>query len=421
MTPEAQHATFATAVSLSHTGAYREAAELFRAVATEANAPGLRRSALFHLAHALAANAQFREACEALEHLLGLPGDEPSGLITRLKLIHCRVRAGEPLPAIPDLPAAITPAEAAAWIEAALSAQECGSSDTATRMFDCLTGDIEIPETLRGHALWHAVVGRLAASPQYAQLLVSKLLAYQGEDPPAALLWGKAIECLAQSPVVEPAAVEVIWGKLPATATEQLAGVLMGAAFALERHGHLEEARRAYERLSGMPGVPDVVLVNVHLRLGLVLDALGMWDIAVRQYELAAAVDCPPNIAKSHALFRLARSREVAEEYVEAAAMFNELRHDAVLDGAQRAEAQLRYAICLLRAGDKDRALVELEACRQGHGEASLKADIALAELYESARDVGAARECYQRLMAHPAAEPATKAAALMRLQRLKR
>jgi hypothetical protein len=170
-----------------------------------------------------------------------------------------------------------------------------------------------------------------------------------------------------------------------------------------------------------MDGVPDTVLVNARLRLGIVLDASGLWDLAVRQYEAAARIQCGPNVALSQAAFRLAQARETAEEYSEAAGLFAQLRSDSLLDQLQRMQAQLRYALCLLRAGDKERALSELETCRQAGGDTGLKSDMALAEIHESNHDSAKARACYERVLANPAAEPLTKTAAVTRLQRLKR
>jgi hypothetical protein len=409
------------AVSLETHGAYAECAELLSTVADQASDISVQRAALFNLSRVLAVNGQFREACVPLERLLQLPGEEPSSLVTRLKLIHCRARAGEALPAAPDPVSSLTASEAAAWIEAAQSVEQAGGYDVAALMFDRLT-DATMPLTLLGHALWHAVISRLARAPQQAELLVPKLLAYNGAEPPAAILWAKAIECLAHRPDVELAALAAIWNKLPGTITEDAAGVLMQAAFTLECSGHLDAARWAYEKLAQAEGVPDVILANVHLRLGVVLDAQGAWDLAVREYEAAAQLAGSPTVAHSDAAYRLARSREMAEEYREAAQMFGALRSDGLLEPWQRAEAQFRYALCLLRAGEKKLALLELEICRNSSvAAASLKADIALAELHESARDNARARECYERVLANPAAEPATKAAALTRLHRLKR
>jgi tetratricopeptide (TPR) repeat protein len=170
-----------------------------------------------------------------------------------------------------------------------------------------------------------------------------------------------------------------------------------------------------------MDGVPDAVRGNVRLRLGIVLDAQGLWDRAACEYDAATRIDCPPNI-QSQAAYRLAQSLEMAEEYAKAAEIFCRLRGDTSLDQPRRGEAQLRYAMCLLKSGQRDEALAQLESCRQsGSADAALKADIALAEIHESARDVARARECYERVLSHPSAEPATRAAALTRLQRLKR
>ena len=278
-----------------------------------------------------------------------------------------------------------------------------------------------MPEPFAGMHCGTRSSAALRSDPQKAESLIPKLLAYQGDDPPAPMLWGKAIECVACRSHVEGADVESIWDKLPLPIVDETAGVLMQAAFTLECRGHLDAARLSYERLASMEGVPEAVLVNARLRLGIVLDALGLWDLAVREYEAASRIQCEPNVVQSQAVFRLAQAREMAEEYSEAVGLFAGLRADTLLDQPQRTQAQLRYAMCLLKVGDKERALVELETCRQAGGDASLKADMALAEIHESSRNAAEARACYERVLANPAAEPLTKSAALTRLQRLRR
>jgi hypothetical protein len=110
------------------------------------------------------------------------------------------------------------------------------------------------------------------------------------------------------------------------------------------------------------------------------------------------------------------------EEYTDAAEMFERLRNDALLSSSQRDQAQLRYALCLLKSGQREPAVIELERCRaESSGDTSLKADIALAEIHESLRDLARARECYERVLSNPAAEPSTRTAALNRLQKLRR
>jgi tetratricopeptide (TPR) repeat protein len=360
--------------------------------------------------------------CAGATHLFSRLGNTNTlPLAVRLKMVHCQAKLGIYEVAIPDPVESLSAFEAAAWIEAAQSLEQAGRTDLAALMFDRLIAMPSMPDPFRGHALWHAVVGRLAYDPQVAESLIHQLLAYEGTDPPAPMLWGKAIECIAYRSRVDAADVERIWNKLPVPTAEPVAGVLMQAAFTLECRGHLDAARFGYESLTSMDGVPNTVLVNARLRLGIVLDALGLWGLAVREYEAAAGIQCAPNVAQSQAAFRLAQAREAAEEYSEAAGLFALLRSDTFLDQLQRAQAQLRYAMCLLRAGDKEGALDELEICRQAGGDAALKSDMAQAEIHESNRDAGKARACYERVLANPAAEPATKAAAVSRLQRLKR
>jgi tetratricopeptide (TPR) repeat protein len=363
---------------------------------------------LYHRIIELASSGECETAMQWFTRLEDGGGALP--LAVRLKAIHCGAKTGiEDLPLMPETIESLSAFESAAWIEAALSLEQARRNDLAALMFDRLIATPSMPEPFRGHALWHAVVSRLASDPQTAESLIPKLLAYQGDDPPAPMLWGKAIECVAFRSQVESADVETIWNKLPVPIAEETAGVLMQAAFTLESRGHLDAARLSYDRLVSMEGVPETVLVNARLRFGIVLDALGLWDLAVREYEAASQIECGPNVAQTQAVFRLAQAREMAEEYSEAVVLFAGLRSDTLLDQPQRTQAQLRYAMCLLKGGDKGRALVELETCRQAGGDASLKADMALAEIHESTRNAAQARACYERVLANPAAEPQTK------------
>jgi tetratricopeptide (TPR) repeat protein len=381
------------------------------------------RAVLFHSANWCAGEERYAEACGLLEELIDLPGDDPTPLAATLKLIHCRARAGsEDIPKIPEAAESLSAIEAAAWMEAALSLQAAGRDVLGSEMFARLAETRSMPEEVVGHALWHVVVSQLGSDPRNAASLVPRLLEYSGEDPPAAMLWGKAIECLAHRQHLDLSDIEAIWNKLPARTSERVASGLMQAAFTLERCGHLEAARWAYQRLIVMEGVPEPVRANAHLRLGIVLDARGLWDLAIREYEAAYRLEGARGIAQCEAAFRLAQTREMNEEYTDAAEMFERLRNDALLSSSQRDQAQLRYALCLLKSGQREPAVIELERCRaESSGDTSLKADIALAEIHESLRDLARARECYERVLSNPAAEPSTRTAALNRLQKLRR
>jgi tetratricopeptide (TPR) repeat protein len=382
----------------------------------------IRRMALFQLAHSYACERQYDDACQQLEQLLLTPGDDPSPLAAQLKLIHCRARAGSAeVPEVPFGAVPLTAIEAAAWMEAALSLEQSGRDDLSTQMFERLGNAGPVPDAIRGHALWNVVVAVLASDPANAPALVPRLLEYEGDDPPAAMLWGKAIECVARRRNAETADVESIWSRMPGQITDQIASGMMQAAFALEQCGHVEPARWAYEKLLSYEGVPPAVQANAHLRLGIVLDALGFWDTAVREFEAASGVAEGVGPVQSEAAYRVAQARQMTEQYASAAELYGRLRGDAMLPAVKRAQAQLQYGNCLLRSGDRQRAMAEFEEARKSaNGETSLKAEITLAEIYEATRDIARARECYERVLSHPNAEPVTRAAALNRLQKLK-
>jgi tetratricopeptide (TPR) repeat protein len=416
------NATFRLGAILGHMGLTEESLAKLEAAGSQCDDLLVQRTALYHLASSLAVRGRFEAACDHLERLVSLPGDEPSELAARLKLIHCRARAGRSVGEIPDGVSTLSPLEAAAWMEAAFSLERTLGEELSAAMQERFTCAAAMTDAVRGQALWHLALGTLSAHPNDAPALTARLLQYEGADSLAPMLWAKAIECLAHKPDLSPDEIQTIWDRMPERCSSDLAGALMLAAFNLEQRGHLAAARCAYERLVSAEHLPDHVLTNAHFRLGVTLDSLGEWSAAVAHYTRASQQTAVSDPIRTEARFRLAQALQMEEDFNGAADLFRILREDVSLPEGKRAHARLQYGICLLRAGHIEAALTEIDACRTGtHGETSLAAEVALAEIYEAGRDTKRARECYQRVLHHPEAHPMERTAALTRLRRLGR
>ncbi len=185
-----------------------------------------------------------------------------------------------------------------------------------------------------------------------------------------------------------------------------------------------EVSRELYSRFLEMEGIPGDVITNSYFRLGMVCETLTDWEAAARFYRQAmdSHHSYPP--AQVLARFRLAEMLYLSEEYESAADLLSGLGNAPELSVVQQLKAQLYCGICLLRAGKLEQARLEFESCRNRPGAApngfEVQADLYLAELFESRGDRDAARECYQRVIRNPSAEPLTRAAALHRVQHLR-
>lgn len=204
------------------------------------------------------------------------------------------------------------------------------------------------------------------------------------------------------------------------TIAERLIGPWSDVAIELEAALQYELAGSFYVRLLEMQGVPGRIRTNCHFRLGLIYEALANWDESFRHYQ--AAVDAPPEFpeAQVKARLSLAGLHYLSEDYEAAASHLAALPFADELPPHQRLEAHFRFGVCLLRLGKLEEAQRELEAYRERCGNADVKTDLCLAELFEMRGELASAKACYQRAMTNPNAEPVTKAAALTRFYQLR-
>lgn len=198
----------------------------------------------------------------------------------------------------------------------------------------------------------------------------------------------------------------------------------MNAAFALELCGYPGQARAFYERLLKLKELPTGMRTNLHYRLGLVLDRLLDFEGAERHLHAAVHSTDPFPAAQSEARLRLAQLRFLMDDFDAALPDFDFLRTEGT-SVRIRSEAQLRYGTCLLRSDRPEEARVELLRCRTdgfgGDTEFEVKADLLLAEIAEASGDFRESTDCYERIVHHPLSEPLTRAAALTRLQQVRR
>ncbi len=99
--------------------------------------------------------------------------------------------------------------------------------------------------------------------------------------------------------------------------------------------------------------------------------------------------------------------------------MFNQLLSSSIVE-VRKPAVRLARARCLVYLDRKNEATLELDrVCADGNTAEALEADRALAGIHEAAGDRNAAIVCYLRILDHPAAENAVKAAATFRIQSL--
>jgi tetratricopeptide (TPR) repeat protein len=199
------------------------------------------------------------------------------------------------------------------------------------------------------------------------------------------------------------------------------AGAWMDAALACEATDNHRVARVLYGRLVRVPDLPPDIRANVQFRLGLALDRMTLWTEAQPFLREAANAAHAWPATRVHSRYRLAGIYYLLDQYGLALPEYDKLRSDADAEPPVRADAQLKYAICLYRLDRRDEAIREFRTCRAIGGEIEVKAELALAEIAETQRELTAARESYNRILQHPQATPLTKTAALQRLRDLPR
>lgn len=237
------------------------------------------------------------------------------------------------------------------------------------------------------------------------------------------ILWFNRLFCRARMLAIPLDDVEAA-AELPPPGAEVDPGVAsawLQAAFALEQAGRLRLSRILYERLLTAPVLPAGMRANLHYRTGVVLELMFDYDGAAAQFRAAIETQDSFPIAQAEAHHRLAGLHYMLEDFESALAAYEKLRRMPDLGGYQRAEAQLKYATSLLRLDRLAEAEAELARCREpgaGQGTAiEVQADLLLAEIAERRADWNMVRDCLQRVIRNPAAEPLTKTAALAKLQ----
>ncbi len=171
-------------------------------------------------------------------------------------------------------------------------------------------------------------------------------------------------------------------------------------------------AAALYRRALNYPVAEPNVHSDAWFRLGLCLERLGSWFEALDCHRscLKLAHDWPQiiRLARLH----LADLLSAAEDYPEASEVYGELA-----DGAAD-PIRVKYARCLLRMGEADRAEAEIRAFLANLEDSSHAVDARqlLAEIHERSRNSEAAAECYSRIAESLHADPHVRAAAAHRL-----
>lgn len=351
-----------TAYELEQQGLVEEAAPLYRAVAGDAAAPGAERShSALRLGLILLSTGHRSEALDLFRKSLELPG----------------------VPLVRNV--------------------------TRTRLFDCLVHE----------SGWEEALSLADAALEEAA---------EAEDEGRELFWNlQRTRCRAELRLLEdsdPDSCEFL-PDAGADVDDATATLWMEAGFALEQCGYMLQSRVFYERLLTAPELPQPVKTNLHFRLGLVLDRMLAFSEA--EAHLVAAIEAPACFpaAQAEARLRLASLRFLMEEYEAALPDLDMVRSDPSLAPRVRAEAQLRYGTSLYRLERFDEARSELMRCRErglgGESPIEVKAELLLAELCEAVGEFDQACGCYNHVIAHPHSEPSVKAAALTRLQQLRK
>jgi tetratricopeptide (TPR) repeat protein len=164
---------------------------------------------------------------------------------------------------------------------------------------------------------------------------------------------------------------------------------------------------------------------NLFYRWGLVLEGQGLYGEARQCFAESALAPVNFPAAQLQARWCLARLLFLAEEYAAARPHLEAIQDSEELNSSQRCEARYDIAMVLQNTGRLPEAVNTLEHLRaiasSRHDSVwELKAELALASLYEQSGNVSAARAALERVASHPEAELLVKRAAFVALGRFR-
>ena len=365
------------------------------------------------------------------------------------------------------LPAPSVGREQAAHYYAAIGfgLEEVGRGDEAAQLYAELLRWVECPVEFRACALFRNGVIRQAAGDSQAAVDFYESAALLNVSPYAALAlhhlaqmriregqYAEALLALQRIPETLPGsapdAFHVLlhklichvrmgqWEKvrteyeahLPAAGTQidfPAQALWMEAGFALEQLEDPVSAAAMYQRLSTMGPLAAPLKANLYYRWGLMLERQGLYGEARDSFAESALGPISFPAAQMQARWSLARLLLLAEDYEDALPHLEAVQDSEQLSSGQRCEARYDIAIVLQNTGRLPEAVRTLETLRATSSSVhdsvwELKAELALASLYEQSGNHAAARAALERVCAHPEAELLIRRAAFIALGRFK-
>lgn len=204
----------------------------------------------------------------------------------------------------------------------------------------------------------------------------------------------------------------------PGDAPDELtAQCIFDAGFAIEYFGDDAAAIELYRRVLRYPVVDTKYIASAWFRIGVCIGRQGNLAEAIGCYResIRLARELPHLTAL--ACYYLAGLLEAAEDYAEAAQIYEKLLPMLPHPDIHATKAHLGYARCFWRIGRDDLAVAQLTAIAANPDEPlSVEAWRLLAEIAEAHKDFGAAEHAYRQIILSSHAEVSLRAAAAYRL-----
>jgi tetratricopeptide (TPR) repeat protein len=198
-----------------------------------------------------------------------------------------------------------------------------------------------------------------------------------------------------------------------------LARTIFNVAFHCEALGDDELCAGLYRRSLASAVLDCNIHAGCWFRLGGCLTRLGAWLPAMQAFRNAIATGRDWPHMTDQASLQLAELCCAAEEFEAAEALLDRLCASSIQE-VRQPRVRLVRTKCLIRLSRPADAAIDLAYVRaHGNPDETLEAEQILASLQEAAGDRHGAIACYQRILAHPGAGNAMKAAASFRIESL--
>jgi tetratricopeptide (TPR) repeat protein len=198
---------------------------------------------------------------------------------------------------------------------------------------------------------------------------------------------------------------------------ELTAQCIFDAGFAIEFFGEDATAIELYRRVLLYPVLDTKYIASAWFRIGVCTCRQGNLAEAIKCYRESLRLASGLQHLTALACFYLAGLLEAAEDYEEAAQLYERLLPMLPHPDINPHKGHFGYARCSWRTGRQDIAVKELTAiAREPEEPLSVEAWRLLAEIAEARKDYAAAEQAYRQIIISSYAEVSLRAAAAYRL-----